>query len=317
MKPADIQPPEDKALAATLARFLGVAAHGGLVLVHREPNVYRSSSPSEIVTARMSDGSKRRVFCKYAPQRTTGHGHRGGIRYEAAVYRELLARSPCPVPAFLGSHEDRASGTTWLFLEHLQGSDKLKHGDVPNLVTAARWLGNFHAFWEKRLDTAHFAIAYDRAYYRAWAQRTALHAREEVVRMPRVGTLINRFGDLAAELVASPRTLIHGEFTGSNVMYRGEDVYVVDWESTATGAGEIDLAALSDGWGNQTDAAVETAYRRSRWPGGAPRAFRRRLLLARAYWQLRWLGDDAQPPHEERSWRLGVLDRLATRLEMS
>src|SRR5439155_17955398 len=74
--------------------------------------------PNEVVTCRLPTGRTRRVFCKYgAGHNHNAFGHRGGIAYEAQVYRRVLQQCPDARPRFLGSHTDRADGDTWLMLE--------------------------------------------------------------------------------------------------------------------------------------------------------------------------------------------------------
>ena len=71
----------------------------------------------------------------------------------------------------------------------------------------------------------------------------------------------------------------------------------MDWESAAIGAGEIDLASLTDGWPTEIAESCEREYAAARWPQGPPPEFAERLALAKLYWGLRWLGNtpDAFP----------------------
>jgi hypothetical protein len=68
-------------------------------------------------------------------------------------------------------------------------------------------------------------------------------------------------------------------------------MFPVDWESAAIGAGEVDLASLTDMWPSDLMDDAVAEYARVRWPQGAPDSFGRRLLAARVYWILRWLGN--------------------------
>ncbi len=50
-----------------------------------------STSPNEVVTCQWANDSKSRVFIKYeAGHSHDSFGHRGGVAYEAEVYRNLL-----------------------------------------------------------------------------------------------------------------------------------------------------------------------------------------------------------------------------------
>ena len=64
--------------------------------------------------------------------------------------------------------------------------------------------------------------------------------------------------------------------------------------------GEVDLAALTEGWPPQLITECEQAYTRSRWSNGSPTEFRRTLAAARFYWAFRWLGDSRQRFHHHR-----------------
>src|SRR5712692_3975583 len=45
----------------------------------RHPNIYASSTPTEIVTCAFGDGTERKLLCKYSSgDAYTGHGHWGG-----------------------------------------------------------------------------------------------------------------------------------------------------------------------------------------------------------------------------------------------
>src|SRR6266542_273263 len=67
--------------------------------------------PNEIVTCRLPNGHKRRVFVKYeAGRRHHAFGHRGDLSYEAKVYKHLLRSLPGFRPRFLGAFTE--SGTS-------------------------------------------------------------------------------------------------------------------------------------------------------------------------------------------------------------
>ena len=57
-----------------------------------------------------------------------------------------------------------------------------------------------------------------------------------------------RADEFIAQLLAAPRTMIHGEFYPGNILYEKGRICPVDWESAAIAAGELDLAALTEGW---------------------------------------------------------------------
>src|SRR5258708_25109504 len=119
--------PDSATLAVRVAAALASFGAGGVQILGRKRPRYMSTFPNEIVTCQSPDGAQRRLFCKYeAGQEHGSFGHRGGLAYEAEVYRQVL----CPVrgfrPAFVGAHTDGARTGTWLLLEYLDRCTRLK-----------------------------------------------------------------------------------------------------------------------------------------------------------------------------------------------
>jgi hypothetical protein len=275
-----------------------------------------STFPNEIVTCQWPGGRKRRVFVKYGAGR--GHpafGHRGNILYEAEVYERLLLALPEFRPKCLGAHTDPATGDTALFLEYAdrcvplsEASWKRRRCQPRPMVETARWLARFHAHHERRVHepSLSFLKRYERAYYRGWAQRTFEFARPLLPRFPWLAAL-RACGDAwFAPLLSAAPTVIHGEFFAKTVLVREEKLFVLDWESAAIAAGEIDLATLTDGegWPARVLRQCEDNYQRARWPDGGPGGFKRTVLAARVYLQFRWLGDRPEKALREKTfWR--------------
>ena len=271
-----------------------------LSILDRQPNIYTATFPSEIVRCQLGNGRELRLLCKYGAGQSTSlsgiTGHRGGIPYEAAVYRHVLRTSQATTPTFYGAYSDVNTGHTCLVLAYLNNSARLQFTWKPPaaMALAARWIGRFHNDTEEYLSRAstRFLIRYDTQYYLGWARCTSLVAGHLCQRYPWLTTLCERFEDVLALLLASPPTVIHGEYYPSNVLFRGGTVYPVDWESAAVAAGEIDLAALTENWDSDIVRQCELEYQRVRWPNGPPADFERRLCSARLYLQFRWLCDD-------------------------
>jgi hypothetical protein len=305
---------------------------GHVSIVSREVNSRTSTWPSEIVTCHVHDGSELRLFCKYGGRAVDDTcGHRGGITYEAEVYRHVLQPLPFSTPRFYGAYTNPLTGITSLALEHIHGARRIGGKSDPEakqpiggksdpgaaLRLAAGWIGRFHAANETRLSLAATALlnVYDAAYYLAWARRTSLFSGQLRGEFPWLASLCDRFEDFVPSLLAPPLTLIHGEYTVRNVLVRDEAIYPIDWESVALGAGEVDLAMLIDRWSEEDARRAEGAYQHARWPEGAPASFRHRLDVARVYIQLRWLGDRPERTHDiGRRWRFEHLQRDAERL---
>ncbi|MHC4947369.1 MAG: phosphotransferase family protein [Planctomycetota bacterium] len=285
--------PDVDTLAAVLRATLGAASDGAVEITDRRRTI-QGTFPKEIVTCRIDGGPGRRVFCKYSGVNHDAHGHRGGVTYEADVYRRLLAPMGARTPVLHGVHEDDA-GRTWLILEYLEGGVRVHQTKEPGtLALAADWIGRFHAAAGERRSRPEFSFlsSYDAAYYRGWARRTGERARALGHRLPWLETLCAGFEAVVAALTSGPETIIHGEYYPNNIMLRDGAILPVDWESAALAAGEIDLACLCDKWPGAVQRECVARYRRARWPDRAPADFERRLDAARAYVHCRWLGDN-------------------------
>ncbi|HLJ69002.1 MAG TPA: phosphotransferase [Chloroflexota bacterium] len=282
----------------------------------REPNVYESSFPSEIVTCRLGTKGNVRLLCKYeAGRHYAGYGHWGSLHYEADVYRRVLQPLSMSAPHLVGSYQGE---DIWLFLEYLDDSSRIDIApSAETLPGAARWAGRFHALNEHRLSDSRlgFLTRYDAEFYRGWATRTAHFAGDLHRPLPWLDLLCSRFEDCVATLLAPPLTIIHGEYTVHNILVRNGTIFPIDWQSAAVAAGEIDLACLLEGWSDETVEECIAAYHQARWPDGAPASFDRRFAAAQLYLHFRWLGDQPEwTVHESRIWRFQHLRPLGERL---
>ena len=262
----------------------------------RQRNVYASTFGSEVVAVRLEDGSELSLLCKYSAGREHDeHGHRGGVAYEADVYRNVLAPSPLSSPRFFGSRARTGRSGDCLVVEYLDGCWRINRAPVPDGIhAAARWIGEFHSFHdgEPRRSGLSFLTRYDAAYYAGWAQRAVEFAAGDGENLSLLGAVRAGAEQWAGRLLAIEQTVIHGEYTMQNVLFRDGTIYPVDWESAAVAPGVIDLIALVDGWPEDiVDECVEL-YQRARWRDGPPVDLRERLAAARLYWALRWLGSE-------------------------
>jgi fructosamine-3-kinase len=303
--------PDPPALTAGLS-----AAFGGTVsVIRRERNPMTSTHPSEVVSCRLADGADVRVFCKYGadrPRHLDG-GHRGGVGYEAAVYRELLRPSGVSAPRFYGAYTDPGTGEVWLFVEYLARATLVSKSPHPGMVLAARWLGRFHRAFEGRPAPA--LNHYDASYYRAWARRTAELTVTWRDRFPWARALCKRFvEETADDLCRLPATVVHGELYPGNVLLSGDVVCPIDWESAAVGPGEIDLASLTENWPAAVASECEREYCDARWPAGPPAGFPERITAARLYWGFRWLGDAPARRGERHLWYYDQLHAVGKEL---
>jgi len=308
--------PDIQTLTAGLTSALRVAGctDGAVTVLDRKPNALGSTFPSEVVTCQLGDGRELQLFCKYETEHMlykgmhiqNSYGHRGGVTYEAAVYHHVLRPLQASTPTYFGTHSDTATGETWLILEYVDKNVRPSKETPDRLVGAARWIGRFHAAAEERLSNSYMSVLnrYDFEYYLGWACRTAQFAGDFHQSFPWLAVLCKRFENLVDSLLALPLTVIHGEYYYKNVLFRDTNVYPIDWESAAIAAGEIDLAALTDGaWPAEIVRQCELEYQQTRWPEDVPSDFERRLDLARFYLHFRWLGDLKSPLRKGRPSR--------------
>ncbi len=278
---------------------------GQVTILDREPNPRTSTFPSEVVTCRLADGSQLRLLCKYAAGHNHNtYGHRGGIAYEAEVYRQVLGPLPVSTPAFYGVHKDATTGEPWFILEYLDQSLRIKDSHDRTLMhAAARWLGGFHRANASLLspDSMPFLKRHDADYYLGWAERTARFADHLHQRFPWLAALCQRFEEIVDILLEPPAIIIHGEYYPGNVLFCEGTIYPVDWESTAVAISEIDLASLIEGWPAKTARVCKAEYLAARWPEGPPPDFERKLEAVQFYWHFRWLGDRPAWTHQEKA----------------
>lgn len=308
MKPVPAKFPEFESLRAGLGHVLGGNGSGAsrLNIQDRKPIVSASTYPSEVVQCQVGD-CKLKFYCKYAAGLNyDSYGHRGGVSYEAEVYRLVLHNSGFSLPHFYGAYKDPATGDTWLILEYLEDTVRLPKGPQPQtMLRAAEWIGRFHAANESRVASPglSFLKRYDIGYFEGWVRRTSLFADNLHAELRWLQTVCEHSEDLAALLLSNGATVIHGEFYPHNVLLNSRVIYPIDWESAAIAASEVDFVTLTEAWSPEITEWCEIEYQRARWPGGAPQQFHRRLAAARLYISFRWLG-------EQREWTIGGHNRF-------
>jgi hypothetical protein len=296
---------------AQLAASVAYALHhdpASVSIVSRHENVHTSTWPSEIVDCRIAHNREMRLLVKHgACGVRNAHGHAVGPDYEAAVYETVLGEVGLSHP-YLGWRHDPGSQSSCMVLEYLDdGWWRLHRAEASAIVRVADWLGGFHASMAARAHIFRETLnAYDAVYYAGWAQRSMRYMGHLGDEYRWLGDVCSGFGAIGARLAARPVTVVHGELYPQNVLVHNDKIRPVDWEWAGIAAGEVDLAALTEGWSAELTEASERAYAAARWPGGAPSDFAWRLDAARVYMHLRWLGD--------RTDRIGE-PKLSTRLE--
>lgn len=322
-------PPSDAALREALGPLLRGAGLAALGEVRRRPYEYRTSFPLERLGLTLEDGTSLELLFKQLDWDSLGDGARlakprflHDPRREPAVYRSVLDSAPAGPPRCYGATIDSESDRHWLFIEWVEGRELFQVGERGLWEAAAAWLAAAHLQLGEELDR-HRAdghlLDYDRAHYRRWVERARRFAHapgQSESRARSVDSLLARYEPAIDELLALPRTVIHGEFYASNVLVGGDGagprVCPVDWELAAVAPGLIDLAALISGdWSEEDREAIVAAYRSA----AAPASFSARQLdLARLHLAVQWLGwaePSWSPPQGQRQDWLGEALALA------
>lgn len=304
--------PSHSALERSLEAALG--APGEVALTGREPNSYASTFPSEVVTC-VAGSRTLTLLCKYEAPRDRGvRGVPVGVRYESAAYCSAVEPSQLTAPRWFGLYEDEPAGSTWLMLEFLVETLRLdKSPERGGLSGAARWIGSFHRFHDLRAEEAPECLNREGpATFRACVERAADRWEELRAGYPWFHPLARECEAVFCDLFVRRPTVIHGEFYPSNILVRDGSVFPVDWERAAVSAGEIDFAALTEGWKPEDVRLATRSYVDARWGGEVPDDFAESVEAARAYLHLQALGDLVPGPFKAKDeWRLDHLRAVA------
>lgn len=301
--------PSQRALERSLE-----AAFGEVEVTGREPNRYASTFPSDVVTC-VARSRTISLLCKYEVPRDRGlRGVPAGVRYESAAYCSAVEPSGLTAPRWFGLFDDEPSGPAWLMLEFLADALRLdKSPERGGLSRAARWIGSFHRFHDLSAKQAPECLNREGpATFRACVDRAADRWAELRARHPWFHPFARDCEAVFCELFVRRPTVIHGELYPSNVLMREGSVFPVDWERAAVSAGEIDLAALVEGWKPEDVRCATQSYVDARWGGEAPEDFAESVEAARAYLHLQALGDLVPGPFKAKDeWRLEHLRAMA------
>jgi hypothetical protein len=190
-------------------------------------------------------------------------------RREIEMYRTVLSPERVGTLHLYASRWEPDQGRIWLMLE--DGGRVLLNNfvDLPRWIAAARWAARFHATTTAlpEAQTA-FLPRYDEEHYRRCAERVGAilpglaGSERELVKegLARFRSRIHSLGDL-------PRSVIHGQYFGKNILLRrgaraaAPQVVVIDWETAALGPGTVDLVSLTSGkWTTEAREAMRAAY---------------------------------------------------------
>jgi hypothetical protein len=297
-------------LFSALAELVANGGGGEIVRLRRLACERRSTFPLEQLQVELSDGSELRVAFKRLERRKLSGAARLSkpsfvfdAAREPAVYSRLLALAPPGTARFIGSVKTDGGAGRWLFVEWVDGQELHQVGDRALWVQTASWLGRMHASLasdlDRHLEQAHL-LEHDATLCTRWVRRAARIAKStdagtHAARF--LGALKRSYDKVVEELLALPRTVIHGDFYPSNVLVGGDRTSIrlapVDWEMAALAPGLLDLAALtSGGWEESERMAMIAAYMSA---DGVPCFSSRDFAVARLHHAIQRLGW-APPP---------------------
>ncbi|MGH2729137.1 MAG: phosphotransferase [Actinomycetota bacterium] len=315
---SDAELPGVEDLRVALATVLAADHVSAVSIIERSNAFFSGTFPNEVIRCRVDKGPELSLFCKYSHgYGANSYGHRGSVEYEAIVYEHVLQPLDFKgIARFYGAYRE-PGGAIWLVTECVTDFLPLTWLYDPRpFQAAAKWIGGFHSSCERVVPEASAKLTkYNAEYFLGWVERTLSFGGHWQRRFPWLTYLCRRFEDVLPLLLDDSTTVIHGEFYGKNVLQRQEQIFAVDWESAAVGTGEIDLAAITEGWPDEWRPGTEEAYKSGRWPEGAPAEFSRRLDAARMYLHLRWLGDRPEwTCHPNSKWRFQQIHHHGERL---
>ena len=185
-----------------------------------------SGGHCEIVACRMTDGSRRQLFCKLPWAR--------GIR--VAEYRVPRKPNSRPIASALAMRRRfttncwgpgrttcrYCTGRCWM-MRHKRSAWRWSTSSVrrpcdqmpepkAGLMAAAGWIGRFHR-WSETAAVPSFLHRYDTEFYRVWMQRAGHFTRRLHERCPWLPDLCERCQRRLPALLP-PATIIHGDVSG-------------------------------------------------------------------------------------------------------
>jgi len=265
--------------------------------VSRRNFVYHSTSPAQIMHCRLNNHESVYLFCKYAGNHTQfSFGHRGGVKYENEIYKDILRSKDLSSPIYYGFWNAERKSNSCLVIGYLKYANLLKDSrDPEDFGKAATWIGRFHKMHENEQQRS--IKVYDRAYYLIW-----LKGMESLLKTLRrkyawLPSLCHYFADNLHLLTGGPQTIIHGEYYTKNIMVQNGAIYPIDWESAAIGPGETDLVSMIEDWDEKRRNIAVRNYIRDRWDEEhfSRSEFEKRMFLVRIYFFLRWTAEYNDP----------------------
>lgn len=322
--------PETSRVQAALDK-IGLAETLGVdraEIIARDHASYASSNAAEIVALDVGRKEPIRIYCKYEyKDRVPSFGHRGGVKCEALVYEHIVSRSGLPAAQYYGSYLDPRSDLAWFFIEYLDGAIRVSEAPITKLddgsweatplLATVEWIAQFHAAFDPDRVASEFPFVptHGTDYYCRWIRRAADFTADMVDEHSWLPEIFDPAYSMLSSLADRPKTLIHGEFTVHNVLYRDGIAIPVDWESAALGPWEIDFISITEGWDAETVDECWKRYSSIRWADQIEEEVGYHLDVARMYFHFRWLGNRRDKVKSEKmKWRFEDLRETAKRM---
>ena len=183
-------------------------------------------------------------------------GQPGVYEREARFFAEVAPDVGVDVPGCLASHWDPGTGHFILVLEdlgHLRVGDQLSGISDDEALAVSRLLAQLHSYWwmHPRLDALGWLPTEldevgrltEGADYRLLAEQWGDVLGSE--RLQRARAILAAFPALVEDIDSTPRTLLHGDARGDNLLFGDDRIVMIDWQAALRGpSGARDLAQL-------------------------------------------------------------------------
>jgi hypothetical protein len=259
-------------LDVELERVLSAGAAGGtathIVSLDRRLNPFATLAPNEILTVKLANGRRLRLFLKHVADHEADHPNKCRRDREILVYERSFASQQTPaVPHCYGSSWNDDARTGWLLLEYVDDWC-LKYHELQYWFEAARQLARFQRDRAKELATLwqnEFLLRLDGDYFASWFDRARQSCAEQAPPLAdALAPVVERVADVADLLGQYAQTLVHNDLAPKNVIADRSAsplrIYLVDWEMAGVGCGVLDIVQLKDGLEPAADQLMVEAY---------------------------------------------------------
>jgi len=220
---------------------------GLLSLLYRTSLTYTGGSgPATVIVKFPTDDPMQRGVCDAL----------GFYARELEFYRSFAADAPFGTAQCHAAVEGDA-GTDFVVvmedLSHLDAVDQRDGCSWEQSLESVRMMARFHARWQATPELAGLAelflpikndmytVALPELFATGWSQAKihgTKHLTPDLVALgDRWGTLIGFFQDNLME----PSTVLHGDWRADNLLFDGDELYVLDFQIMSVGAGIYDL----------------------------------------------------------------------------